>query len=165
MTHTNTAPRCHGIFASPPLKAATSHNAEETGRIYGIFASPPLKAATSHNAEETGRIYMGLLDRRVELDEADVVSFFGGNSGMAERFMTVAQEIRDEVGKDTGVTLRDVKRLEGAWIDFSTDTGGNLGEVGGGGEGGTGGLAREQRVARLASANRPPSYTHAIMKR
>ena len=35
----------------------------------------------------------------------------------------------------------------------------------GGGEGGRGGLAREQRVARLASANRPPSYTHAIMKR
>jgi len=107
---------------------------------------------------------MGLLDRRVELDEADVVSFFGGNSRMAERFMTVAQEIRDEVGKDTGVTLRDVKRLEGAWIDFSIDTGGDLDEVGGG-EGGRGGLAREQRVARLASANRPPSYTHAIMKR
>lgn len=122
------------------------------------------EAATSHIAEETGRMYMGLLDRRVELDEADVVSSFGGNYRMAERFMTVAQEIRDEVGKDTGVTLRDVKRLEGAWIDFSIDTGGDLDEVGGG-EGGRGGLAREQRVARLASANRPPSYTHAIMKR
>lgn len=92
---------------------------------------------------------MALLDRRLDLDEGDVVSFFGGNEVMAGRLLTVAEEIRQEVGREEGVTLSDLRRLEGAWIDFST----------GSGSGG------EQRIARLASAQRPPSYTHQILKR